>query len=96
MPGQSSIRGYAAYLPRAMLSTARFGALPVGVPARRARSVAWHDEDAVTLAVEAARRLGADAGHDAALVFATSTAPWLDKSAAATVHAALESRRRRP
>lgn len=96
MPERSSIRGYAAYLPRAVLSTTRFGMLPDGVPARRARSLAWHDEDAVTLAVEAARRLGAlgalgaDAGQDAALVFATSTAPWLDKSAAATVHAALE------
>ena len=91
MPPRPALCAYAAYLPRSVLSTTRFGPLPAGTPTpRRARSVASYDEDSVTLAVEAGRRLGDMAAGCTDLVFATSTAPWLDKSAAATVHAALE------
>ncbi len=84
------VRGYAAYLPHAVLTGTRFGTAQDAATAHRARSVAGYDEDAVTLAVEAARPLGAPAEGCRSLVFATSSAPWLDKSAAATVHAALD------
>ncbi|MFA4928358.1 MAG: hydroxymethylglutaryl-CoA synthase, partial [Patulibacter sp.] len=81
------IRGYAAYVPRNVLATTAFGAEPP-VADRGGRAVASHDEDSVTLAVEAAGRLEASA--DGPLLLATSEPPYLDKSSAATVHAALE------
>lgn len=91
MPDRPSVRAYAAYLPRGVLASTRFGSAPVApFSARRARAVAGHDEDSVTLAVEAARPLGVPDADSTTFVFATSAAPWLDKSAAATVHAALD------
>ncbi len=82
----TAISGYAAYIPRNVLATTAFGAEPPA--AKRGRAVASHDEDSVTLAVEAAGRLAASA--DGPLLLATSEPPYLDKSSAATVHAALE------
>lgn len=84
----TGIRAYAAHVPRHLLSTTAFGPVDPDAPARRARSVAGFDEDSVTLAVEAGGRLG-DA-VTGPLAFATSEPPYLDKSSAATVHAALE------
>lgn len=83
---RTGIRGYAAYVPRNVLATTAFGAEPPAAD-RRGRAVAGYDEDSVTLAVEAAGRL-ADAA-DGPLLLATSEPPYLDKSSAATVHAAL-------
>ena len=55
------------------------------------RSVASHDEDTTTMGVEAARRAlrGAPAAAPGAVWFATATPAYLDKTNAATIHAAL-------
>lgn len=71
------ILGYGAYLP-----TYRLGA-DSGVRGRRV--VASFDEDATTMAVEAARELAVPAG----LWWASSSPPYLDKTNAAAIHAAL-------
>lgn len=85
MPEQpATIGAYAAHLPSYRLGTTSFGA--DGDGARRSRAVAAHDEDAVTLAVEAGRPLPLT---DGPLLLATSEPPYLDKGSAATVHAAL-------
>lgn len=69
--------GYGAYLPAYRLGS------DSGVRGRRV--VASFDEDATTMAVEAARGLAA-AGS---LWWASTTPPYLDKTNAAAVHAAL-------
>lgn len=84
----TGIRAYAAQIPRHLLATTKFGPVDPEAPVRRARAVANHDEDSLTLAVEAAGRLGDELPGP--LVFATSEPPYLDKSSAATLHAALE------
>ncbi|ROO85803.1 3-hydroxy-3-methylglutaryl CoA synthase [Actinocorallia herbida] len=84
----ATITAYAVYLPGYALSTTDFRA-EAGSGGRRARSVAAHDEDAVTLGVEAGRRLDGAARDVPVLHLATSEPPYLDKSSAATVHAAL-------
>lgn len=85
---ESTISAYAAYLPSFALATTEFGARDLA-GSGRARSVAAHDEDAVTLGVEAGRRLGGALQRVPALLLATSEPPYLDKSSAATVLAAL-------
>jgi hydroxymethylglutaryl-CoA synthase len=56
------------------------------------RSVACHDEDATSMAVEAARPAlrGAPGVVPAAVYFATASPPYLDKTNAAAIHAALD------
>jgi 3-hydroxy-3-methylglutaryl CoA synthase/uncharacterized OB-fold protein len=83
------IGGYAAHLPAFSLAGTTFGVATPVEGARQVRSVANHDEDAVTLAVEAARYLAGEVEAGATLAFATSELPYLDKSSAATVHAAV-------
>ncbi len=79
---------YAAYVPEMALAGTVFGsAAPIG-GARQVRSVANHDEDSVTLAVEAVRHLEGGTEHGSILALATSEPPYLDKSSASTVHAA--------
>lgn len=91
MPERSTgIRSYAAHVPAFGLASTRFGETAPLEGARRVRSTANHDEDALTLAVEAASRVAAEADPHAPLLFATSEPPYLDKSTAATLHAALE------
>ncbi len=91
MSSVTGIAGYAVYLPGYALASTRFGDPgDMAVPVRRARSVASYDEDAVTLGVEAGRRVGADLRQRHAVLFATSEPPYLDKSSASTVHAALD------
>jgi len=83
-----TITAYAVYLPAFALAVNDFGA-DVRDGSARARSVASHDEDAVTLGVEAGRRLDGALQDVPALLLATSEPPYLDKSSATTVHAAL-------
>jgi len=83
------ITRYAAYVPGFVLAGTSFGAAAEVNGARQLRTVANHDEDSVTLAVEAARHVLVGEDDPAMLVFATSEPPYLDKSSAATVHAAL-------
>lgn len=82
------IGAYAAHLPAFTLAGTTFGTATPADSARQARAVANHDEDSVTLAVEAAGQLGAELAPGSVLAFATTEPPYLDKSSAATVHAA--------
>lgn len=81
--GAVGIIGYASYLPVYRLGQ------DSGV--RGPRVVASFDEDATTMAVEAARAaLAGPAGHSpGSLWWASSSPPYLDKTNAAAVHAAL-------
>lgn len=87
---ERGISAYAAHLPRYVVATTRFGQALAPGEAKRARSTANHDEDALTLAVEAARGVAGDVPADAPLFFGTSEPPYLDKSSASTLHAALD------
>ena len=88
----SSIVSYGAYVPFNRLQRDTISqALGVQAgPGRRA--VASYDEDAVTMAVEAARACLSAAGDatPAVVSFATTDPPYLEKLNAATVHAALD------
>ena len=54
------------------------------------KAVANHDEDSLTLAVNAALGLGVDGPPADAVYFATTTSPWAEKQAAATIAAVLD------
>lgn len=54
------------------------------------KAVANHDEDSLTLAVNAAVALGAEAERADAVFFASTTSPWAEKQGAATVAAVLD------
>lgn len=90
MPG---ILAYGAYVPPGRLDRAAIGA-SLGQPAGRGtRSVASHDEDSTTLAVEAARialRRASAGTFPEAVVLSTATPTYLDRTNATTVHAALD------
>ncbi len=80
-----------AYLPRYRLDRADIRAVLGSGGGKGSRAVASFDEDTVSMAVEAGRR----ALHEVAtrphqLYFATPAPPYLDKSNAAVVHAALD------
>ena len=93
----AGILGYGAYAPRRRLSRqAVFDAVGWAAPALKAfakgvRAFGDWDEDAVTMAVEAARAClkNAAAAPDA-LCFASTTAPFLDRQNAGIVAAALD------
>lgn len=82
------IAAYAAHLPVHLLADNRLDP-SVGRAPRATRSVASYDEDAVTLAVEAARRLGRSPLPGAHLLLATTEAPYDAKTSATVVHEAL-------
>lgn len=76
-------------LPRAAIAAAHgWAAPPAALPAGTRAIAAW-DEDAVTLAVSAARRLGAGACPES-LMLASTTLPFADRSNAGVVRAALD------
>jgi hydroxymethylglutaryl-CoA synthase len=85
------IVGIAGYVPYRRLQRAEVAKVFGTGGGRGARSVASHDEDTTTMGVEAARRAlrSAPAAAPRALWFATATPAYLDKTNAATVHAAL-------
>lgn len=85
---RGGIDAYAAYLPAYVLADNRLD--PHDAPAPRARrSVAAYDEDSVTMAVEAARRLPRGPAPDEQMLFATTVSPFEGKTAALVAHAAL-------
>jgi len=87
----AAILSYGAYIPPGRLDRKDIGTT-LGQPAGRGtRSVASHDEDSTTLAVEAARVAlkRADARPDR-VVFSTATPTYLDRTNAAVIHAALD------
>ncbi len=79
----SGITRYGSYVPYFRLSRAAIGA------GRGERAAASYDEDSVSMAVEACRdAVAADTALDA-LIFATTSPPYAEKSNAATLHSAL-------
>jgi 3-hydroxy-3-methylglutaryl CoA synthase len=91
----NGVIAYGAYLPHFRLLRRDLGTA-LGTPAGTgSRSVASYDEDATSMAVEAGRTALRDAARrgggcrPARLYFATSFPPYLDRSNAAAVHAAL-------
>src|ERR671939_456635 len=84
--------GYGAYVPYHRLERSRIrGSLGSG-GGRGTRAVASYDEDATSMAVEASRiALAGLADRKAVrqLFFATASPPYLDKTNATAIHAAL-------
>jgi hydroxymethylglutaryl-CoA synthase len=89
----AGILAYGAYVPPGRLDRKAIAAT-LGQPAGRGtRSVASHDEDSTTLAVEAARIALARAPEGVIperLLFSTATPTYLDRTNASVVHAALD------
>ncbi len=83
---------YGTYVPRHRLERSSIGAV-LGSPAGKgSRSVAGYDEDATSMAVEAGRDTLRTVGAELAptrLLYATASPPYLDKTNANVVHAAL-------
>jgi hydroxymethylglutaryl-CoA synthase len=90
---QRGILAYGAYLPFHRLDRTSIAASLGSGGGKGTRTVASYDEDTTSLGVEAARRalraLPAGAPRPTALYFATGDPAYLEKSNAATVHAAL-------
>src|SRR5205807_6489584 len=87
---QHGIVAYAAYLPRHRLTHEELGA-ELGVRGGGGRRViASFDEDSTTMAVEAARGAAGNGPVPGAINCATTTPPYLDKTNAAAIHAALD------
>jgi 3-hydroxy-3-methylglutaryl CoA synthase len=92
------ITGFGAYVPRLRLSRAAMAqantwlAPGLRAKAKGERALGNWDEDGLTMAVEAARDAlgpGDDRSAVKALYYATTTAPFLDRSNAGIIHAAL-------
>jgi len=90
---QRGILAYGAYLPFQRLDRKSISASLGSGGGKGTRTVASYDEDTTSLGVEAARRalraLPPGAPQPTALYFATSDPAYLEKSNAATLHAAL-------
>src|SRR5262249_24098128 len=86
----AGILAAAASLPRYRLPRALIAAEWGGAAAPGEKAVANHDEDSVTLAVNAAVGLGAVAERADAVFFATTTSPYIEKQGAATIAAVLD------
>lgn len=84
------ILAYAAYLPGHRLSHRELGEQLSTSAGPGARILASYDEDSTTMAVEAARRCVGEDARPLAIYFATTTPPYLDKTNAAAIHAALD------
>jgi len=88
---RNGIVAYGTYIPYWRLDRAAIAAALGTAAGKGSRAVASYDEDTTTMGVEAARNAlrGIDAGAVRSLAFATVDPAYLDKSNAATVHAAL-------
>ena len=90
---QRGILAYGAYLPFQRLDRKSISATLGSGGGKGTRTVASYDEDTTSLGVEAARRalraLPPDAPRPTALYFATTDPAYMEKTNAATVHAAL-------
>ena len=86
------IAAWGTYLPYWRLQRAAIGSVLGSGGDKGTRAVASYDEDTTTLAVEAGRRAlasGPGAGAVQDLFLSTPDPPYLDKTSATTVHAAL-------
>jgi 3-hydroxy-3-methylglutaryl CoA synthase/uncharacterized OB-fold protein len=88
----SGITSYGAYIPHFRLDRASIAAALGGRADTGSRAIASYDEDATSMGVAAARH-ALKAADDRRLVrqlyFATAAPPYLDKTNAAAIHAAL-------
>ncbi|MDQ1373012.1 MAG: hypothetical protein QOJ09_350, partial [Actinomycetota bacterium] len=84
----AGITAYSAYIPFFRLERTRIGETLRTVGGKGTRAVASYDEDTTSMAVEAARPIAGRGGFDQ-LLFATADPPYLDKTNATAVHAAL-------
>jgi len=86
------IVGYGAYIPYHRLQRSAIKDALGGGGGRGTRAVASYDEDAVSMAVEAGRHLlrSSETPTPAALYFSSATPPYLDKTNATAIHAALD------
>jgi len=83
---------YGTYIPRNRLSRADIGVALGGGGGKGSRSVAGYDEDSTSMGVEAARQALSRAGGAAIpcrLLYSTANPPYLDKTNATVLHAAL-------
>lgn len=88
----SGLVGYGAYIPHWRLDAAAIRAVLGSSGAKGTRAVAAFDEDSTTMGVEAARAALAGAPESyvpESLYFVTTSPAYLDKTNAATIHAAL-------
>jgi 3-hydroxy-3-methylglutaryl CoA synthase len=94
-----SIHAYGVHIPRLRLSREVIASAmswanpPARGPARGTRAVGNWDEDALTMAVEAARRCGTATVQDKplqAMFFCSTTAPFVDRDDAVMVASALD------
>ena len=88
----SGIAAWGTYLPFWRLQRSAIKGVLGSGGGRGTRAVASHDEDTTTLGVEAGRRalaVGPGAGAVQDLFLSTPDPPYLDKTSATTVHAAL-------
>ncbi len=84
------IIGAAAYLPHWRLQRSAISDVLGGSPGRGTRTVASYDEDSLTMAVEAGRRvLSSSNARPSALWFATTSPTYVEKTNATVGHAAL-------
>ena len=86
------IIAYGAYVPYWRLQRSTIGAALGSGGGKGTRAVASYDEDSTSMGVEAARLAIAGLPADASiatLTFSTSTPPYLDKTNATAIHAAL-------
>jgi 3-hydroxy-3-methylglutaryl CoA synthase/uncharacterized OB-fold protein len=86
------ILAYGAYVPYNRLERSEIGAALGGPGGRGTRAVASYDEDSTSMAVEAARlalRSAPPGTRPQALYVSTTSPPYLDKTNATAVHAAL-------
>jgi hydroxymethylglutaryl-CoA synthase len=88
----AAILAYGAYVQPGRLDRVDIGTTLGQAAGRGTRSVASHDEDATTLAVEAARvaLMRSPDRVPARVVFSTATPTYLDRTNAAVIHAALD------
>jgi hydroxymethylglutaryl-CoA synthase len=86
----SGIVAAAACVPRYRLPRELIAKEWGGAPAGGEKAVANHDEDSLTLAVNAALAVAGGAERPDAVFFATTTSPYTEKQGAATIAAVLD------
>lgn len=86
----AGILATSAYVPRWRLPREVIAREWGGVPMGGEKAVANHDEDALTMAVNAALALEGAGGAPDAVWFASTTAPYLEKQSATTIAAVLD------
>src|SRR3954447_26848098 len=90
--GLAGIVAYGAYVPYHRLKRSEIAAVLGEGGGKGTRAVASYDEDATSMGVEAARTAlrGAPGVAPERILFATANPPYLDKTNAAVIHAALD------